>query len=171
MMKTGSELLGKPIITADDGRRLGVVRDLLFDDSFSRVIGLVLVRRLLFGRSRVIGFSDIDAIGNDAIVTRPAAAPLQGEQAAEVTRGTSERSGVQGKPMVSLDGRYLGALDDVVFDETTGRIVGYEITTRGRLGLRSQHNFLPAQEATVGTDVLVVPSGAQVQQRKDADLH
>ena len=57
---------------ADDGRRLGIVQDFLFDDRCSRVLGLVMRSGFVFSTRQVVGFSEVQEISPTAVVVADA---------------------------------------------------------------------------------------------------
>ena len=69
MSKRASDLIGKPIVSADGGKKLGTVGDLLLDDGGSEVLGLV-VRHGMFKGEDVLPAASVQSLGPDAIVSR-----------------------------------------------------------------------------------------------------
>jgi uncharacterized protein YrrD len=69
MVKRSSELIGKPVVASDSGKRLGFVADLLVDDADSRVVGLVL-RHGWLNTEEVLPAAYVQTLGADAIVSR-----------------------------------------------------------------------------------------------------
>jgi uncharacterized protein YrrD len=69
MTRRALDVIGKPVVTATSGERLGTVSDLLLDDSNVSVVGLVVRHGLLKGES-VLPVSAVQALGADAVVSR-----------------------------------------------------------------------------------------------------
>ena len=69
MSKRATDLIGKPIVSADGGKKLGRVGDLLLDDGGQEVLGLV-VRHGMFKREDVLPASAVQSLGPDAVVSR-----------------------------------------------------------------------------------------------------
>jgi uncharacterized protein YrrD len=69
MIKRASELIGKPVVSADTGERLGTVGDLLIDDGSGSLVGLVL-RHGMMKSEDVMPAAAIQTLGADAIVSR-----------------------------------------------------------------------------------------------------
>jgi len=79
-MHRAKDLIGKPIVSADTGDRLGVVADVLLDEH--QVAGLV-VRSGWLGRERVLPFETVRSLGGDAVIARSSAdlvAPREWDQ-------------------------------------------------------------------------------------------
>ena len=68
-MQRISELVGKPIVSAATGERVGRVTDLLLDRGSCRTVGLVLAGGLM-SSEHVLPYSDVQVVGKDAIVAR-----------------------------------------------------------------------------------------------------
>jgi uncharacterized protein YrrD len=167
-MRRGSEILGRVTVAADTGERLGRVEDLVFDERRHQVIGLLLKRSWL-GRPRVVPFADVEAIGPDAIVTRTHTSPAKPEEVPDVGPIGDRDRVLKGRRLMTTDGRVLGSLIDMRFDDRTGRIEGYEISTGKLARLRGKRQFVPAPHTlTLGKDfALVPPETAELLARPD----
>ena len=69
MSHRATALIGRSIVAADSGEKLGTVADLLLDDDGGRVIGLV-VRHGLLKSEGVLPATAVQTLGGDAVVTR-----------------------------------------------------------------------------------------------------
>lgn len=152
-MKAGADVLGMTV-KADDGRRLGTVTDLLFDDRCSRVVGFVTRCGYVFRTCQVVGFSEVQEIGPSAVVVSDASQrSARGDEASAIR---TDRRSMQGKAVVTRQGRYLGTVRDVLFDEANGRVLALEVAdpeTRGKLGRRAA---VPAHLTYVIPDGVVI---------------
>ena len=71
-MQRASELMGKSIVSADRGERLGTVSDVLLDEVSNRVVGLVVRSGGLLKKEQVLPYEAIQTLGADAVVARSA---------------------------------------------------------------------------------------------------
>jgi uncharacterized protein YrrD len=69
MAQRATDLIGKPVVSADGGEKLGTVSDLLLDDQATHLVGLVVKRGMLHGED-VLPASAVQTLGRDAIVSR-----------------------------------------------------------------------------------------------------
>ena len=69
MTKRATDVIGKPVVAADSGRKLGTVDDLLLDDETTELRG-VLVSHGLLKRKDVLPAGAIQSLGRDAVVSR-----------------------------------------------------------------------------------------------------
>jgi uncharacterized protein YrrD len=69
MAKRATNVIGRPVVSADTGRKLGTVGDVLIDDAGREVVGLV-VRHGRLGGEDVLPAAAVHSLGPDAIVSR-----------------------------------------------------------------------------------------------------
>jgi len=68
MLQKASQVIGKSVMAADNGEKLGTVGDLLFDDTNRQLIGLV-IRQGLLHSEQVLPAEAVQAFGRDAVVS------------------------------------------------------------------------------------------------------
>ena len=119
-MRLGQDIINKPIITIDEGRFLGNVKDIYLDQDLRLVSGLFLGREgLLRRRDRLVRRKDVVVFGVDAILVR------HGDVVADA-RAVTERAewlrldDLRGRDMVTPGGTRVGQIGDVVLDEKAG---------------------------------------------------
>jgi len=69
MTKRATDVIGRPVVSADTGRKLGRVSDLLLDDAGREIVGLVVKHGALRGED-VLPASAVNSLGPDAVVSR-----------------------------------------------------------------------------------------------------
>ena len=69
MSKRATDVIGRPVVSADSGRKLGTVGDLLIDDAGTAVVGLVVRHGRLRGED-VLPADAVHSLGPDAVVSR-----------------------------------------------------------------------------------------------------
>ena len=68
-MQRATQLMGRTIVSADSGRRLGTVSDVLLDEDRNRIVGLV-VRSGWLKKERVLPYAAVQTVGRDAVIAR-----------------------------------------------------------------------------------------------------
>jgi len=68
MIQRASQVIGKSVMAADNGEKLGTVADVLFDDSDRHLIGLV-IRQGLLHSEQVLPTDAVQTFGRDAVVS------------------------------------------------------------------------------------------------------
>lgn len=171
MMRSIESLLGMPILSADEGSRLGSLGGVEISPEEQRIIYLCVDPSGKFRRG-VIAWSDLTQVGTDALlvrsasVLRPEVAPIDRERLV---------SRLGDRPVLTEGGRRVGHISDYDVDEATGRIVRYHIPVGGLLAhLRHQTiSFGPEAIRTFGKDAILVaedafPDEEEVDQTKAA---
>ena len=69
MSKRASDVIGKPVVSADSGRKLGTVGDLLLDEHGRELLGLV-VRHGALRSEDVLPVEAVQSLGTDAVVSK-----------------------------------------------------------------------------------------------------
>lgn len=158
-MRKRNAFIGKPIVAYDTGDQIGKVEEVLVDLSHSQVVGFVLSEGNWSSNVRVVLLSHIQAAGPDAIIIPSQTVLTNAEQQPDLAQLLEWEKERRQLKILTNDGRDLGAMLDVYFDEKTGVIQGYE--TKG--GLFSEdsfgRSFVPApREVQVGTQFIFLPA-------------
>jgi uncharacterized protein YrrD len=158
-MIQGRELIGSPVFSLEQGKKIGKVKNLVFDPVQRRIIGLILREGGWFHQPEMISFEEIEAIGPDAVVLRRRSERSDGNGAMPTVNADElkESFNLTGRTVISEDGQYLGEINDLYIDETTGEVFGFELTqglfrdtSVGKKYIQYDHI------QTIGEDVIVV---------------
>jgi uncharacterized protein YrrD len=156
-----SDLIGKTVVSAETGNRLGSVSDALLEEGGRRIIGLVLGSGLL-AHEHVMPFEDVQTLGGDAVLARTEAGMLGPRQWRKSGAKTTRSSELRGREVVTAGGERLGSVSDLLVDEKSGAFDAVEVAWGHRLvGLRSRHSLVRAsRDLRIGPHAVVVPDGA-----------
>ena len=158
-----SEIIGKTVVSAETGDRLGSIADALVDQG--RVVALVLGGGLL-GKEHVLPFRDIQTLGGDTVLARTGSGMMDPREWRKAGTETARSSALRGKPVVTTGGRRLGHINDLLVDAQTGAFEELEVSSGG---LRSRRTRLRAStQIRIGADAVVVPEDA-LEHADDAD--
>lgn len=169
-MRNSQDVLGLPVVAVSSGKEVGVVRDLLFDNS-QRLLGILVESKGWIGKRRCIPAGRVTSFGSDAVTihSEDASEPLKSEHDEAVGVCSGKRQ-LRGLPVMTATGRELGRLQNVYFLEEMGTLVGYELTDGFLNDLREGRQTLRTTERlTWGDDALIVPEGAEAELSSDAD--
>ena len=157
-MRKGSDLIGKPVVSFDTGEQFEKIQDLIFDQNNNQLLGFVVDEGGWFSGARVLPLNRVQALGPDAVIVpdKKAVIPADNEPA---FRSILERNNIlKGTKIVTTDGKDLGSLVDLYFDEQTGVVEGYEASGGIFADAVSGRSFVPAPHALkIGEDVAFVP--------------
>ena len=159
-MRRISEVVGKPIVSADAGEKMGTVSDVLIDNQAARIIGLVIGGGIL-GSEHVLPYTDVQTMGGDAVVARSRDHVMSAREWHESAHDASRSSTFKNKRVITVTGRELGAVKDLFVNEATGVVEAYDVSGPGFVNLVRRRNVLPGSAAvTVGPDALIVSEDA-----------
>ncbi len=157
-MLKGKEVIGRKIVTLNGGERVDSVRDLIFDEQGNRVLALLVDEGGWFHAAKVIAFTSVKSIGEDAVMIDSAEDVVTARDHGQIAAAMDSKSGLAGLNLLTTDGKELGRIADVFFDEATGQVVGYEATGGLFSDLSSGRTFVPAPESvTIGAEAAIVP--------------
>ena len=69
MVRRTSDLIGRPVVSSDSGKKLGTIADVLLDDNEGRLVGLVLQHGWL-KTEEVLPAAAVQTLGTDAVACR-----------------------------------------------------------------------------------------------------
>jgi sporulation protein YlmC with PRC-barrel domain len=153
-VKSIQELLGMPLVTVQEGVRLGTVKAVAVNPAEGRI------RYLEFdgADSRadgVVPWDSVHAVGADAITVSSLAAVQESVPAEERDRVTTD---VGDRPVMTESGSRLGQITGLDVDATTGQIERYHVATGGFLGRLTgrELTFPQAAVRAFGPDAVIV---------------
>lgn len=158
-MIKGTEQIGKRIVAFDAGEAFDRVKDVVFDYDTRRVLGFLVDEGGWFREAKLVPFSVVQAVGPDAIVVPSRKAAARPSENREAVRAVLGRSNVlKGTRILTTEGKDLGSMVDLYFDEATGAIDGYEVSGGMFADAYSGRGYVPAEYTlNVGKEVAFVP--------------
>jgi uncharacterized protein YrrD len=168
-MRRMSEVVGKAIISADSGDKLGTVSDGLMDNESNALVALVISGGV-FGKEHVLPYAEVQTVGGDAILARGATGVLTGKEWRGDGRDTTRSSALKGRAVVTTAGQKIGVVADLMVDDRTGRLESLEVSSSDFAGLLARRSLLPGvADVRIGHDAVIVPVAAAKAIRDDAD--
>lgn len=157
-MIKGKEILGKNIVAISTGQRVDSVRDVIFDHQANQVLGLLVDEGGWFRAARVVPFEHIRSFGEDAIMIGDVGDLTTTREDGRLAEVLESKTNLIGMTLLTTDGQDLGKIADVLFDEHSGRVEGYEATGGLFSDLSNGRTFVPAPGSVqIGTDTAIVP--------------
>ncbi len=157
-MLKGRDIIGKSVISYETGQKIDRVKDLIFDQDSGRLLGFLIDESSWFSSARVLMLKDVQVIGPDALIVPSRTAVIKASESPEINRIMHHNNVLDGTRIMTTDGRNLGNMFDLYFDERTGDIEGYEVSGGLFSDAYSGRSFVPApQTFKIGEDVAFVP--------------
>jgi sporulation protein YlmC with PRC-barrel domain len=153
-MKTMHELLGAPLVTLDEGIRLGTLKGVEFDNADGQ-IRYLHIDGAETRADGVVPWGAVRAVGADAITVESVGAVLEAIPGADREACTAD---VRDRPVITESGTRLGKVTEYDVDETTGRIERYHVGTGGLIGrlTHREHAFDRSAVRAFGRDAIIV---------------
>lgn len=157
-MRKGTDLIGKPVVSFADGRQFETIRDLIFDQTNNQLLGFVVDEGGWFSGARVLPLNRIQAIGPDVVIVPDHKAVIPADNEPTFRRILERNNVLKGTKIVTTDGKDLGSLTDLYFDEQSGAVEGYEASGGIFADAVNGKSFVPAPHTLkIGEDVAFVP--------------
>ncbi len=111
---------GRKVIAKNTAEEIGKVKNFVVDTTASRITGIQIGGR--GGRAEIVGWSSINAFGDDAVIVEgDTVAREPDEREKEAAKGDIK---ARGSKVLTTEGYEVGKVHDVMFDGSTGEIVG-----------------------------------------------
>lgn len=127
-MLKGREIISLPVMTQNDRKQVGEVKDIVYDTLQNRVIGYIVETGGWLRDGK--GFLHSELIGreNDCLIIESPSVIRNLHSVPELKKILDEQIDVRGMRFEYDDGRFAGIIQDLVMDEQTGEISGYEVS-------------------------------------------
>ena len=155
-----SEYLGKPIVSADTGEKIGTVADVLVDAHAGRIVGVIVSGGLLTSE-HVLPYADVQVMGGHAVSAKSGRHIIGAREWRDAGSDASRSKTYKDRPVITTGGRELGAVRDVYVNEQTGVVEAYDIAGSAFTRLVERRSVLPQSvDVSVGPDALIVSEEA-----------
>ncbi|MCX2727244.1 PRC-barrel domain-containing protein [Thermomicrobium sp. 4228-Ro] len=159
---------GRPVITVDNGERLGEIQDVFIDPQHRRV-AILRIRRTS-GDTNDVTFEDVHSIGADAVML-PSREVLR--LAGDHSQALLDIDEFVRLRVVTEQGEARGTVDDAAFDPISGALTALVVSPAGIGGLLGRRQSVPIDQVrTIGRDVVVLivpPPEAAEQEASSGD--
>lgn len=128
-MKKSSDLFNLPIIALREGGEIGKVRDLVIDPQNRRISALLVEDHEWFRNPKVVLYTSIKALGDDAVIVETRSDVSSLAQTNELDPLLEQQVRILNTRCLSTEGRFMGRVGEFLIDTDTGKITGVEITS------------------------------------------
>ncbi|MCL5090527.1 MAG: PRC-barrel domain-containing protein [Patescibacteria group bacterium] len=176
MLIKASKVIGLPVFTIKEGKKIEDVNDVIYDPNQQKVIALLVESSGWFSDAKVIMLTDIRSIGPDAIITETENVIKKASSLPEPLSSIAEHNQkVRKTQVVTENGAALGKVSDIFFDDKTGFVEEFEISQGPVEDIKSGRKTVKINEVLrVGKDATIVKNSAKEevdeQAKKEAPL-
>ncbi len=161
-MKRSRKFISMPIVSLEEGLQIGTVRSLVVDSAKMEIAALVVDQQGWFREQKIIPFTKVRSVGNDAITVDQSSSAQRTISLPEILKLMKERANPLGTRVIVENGTVLGTVDEYYIDEATGKITDLEISGKfleslfkGKATLSTEH------VRTMGGHAIIVKEGAE----------
>ncbi|MFL5673498.1 MAG: PRC-barrel domain-containing protein [Chloroflexota bacterium] len=156
-MRKGKSVIGKPILSLEDATRLYEVKDLILGTGNDTVVGLIAEEGGIFSSSLVVPIDQVTGFGRDAVVVRNRESVIPANESAAIQPVLERKTSLLGTKVYTETGDDQGKVSDVYFEETSGRVMGFELSGGMLADAAQGARFVPIEELVrAGPDVVYV---------------
>jgi uncharacterized protein YrrD len=126
-MNQASNFIGKPIVT-QSGERLETIDDVIFDPRTHHVLCFLIEPGGWVGGAKILPWTHEYSITPSALIISSRDQVVSALNIPRMQAVLENAPVVIGKKILRSDGRQIGIVNDIYFDQQTGAIQEYEIT-------------------------------------------
>jgi len=127
-MRRGKDVVGLPVITRDNGTKIGKVEDVVLDRACTKVLGLLVDEAGWFSSARVVAWPSILVVGLDAVIIDAEASVKKASEVPEMNEVLEGGYVLQGLELETTQGKKLGRIEEFYFDPSAGTVQGFELS-------------------------------------------
>ncbi|MCL5735905.1 MAG: PRC-barrel domain-containing protein [Actinobacteria bacterium] len=155
-MVKASEIVGRPVVLREGGRDAGRIRDLVVDAPGKRVLGFVIAEGL-FRTTRVAPWAGLLVIGPDSVILAGLSSVVRPVDVPAIKEVLDGGNRIRGLRLQTTAGKDLGRIEDLLVNDQTGEVEGYELSGGVLSDTIGGHSFLPTPlSIELGKDVAFV---------------
>lgn len=160
-MRKSRELIGMPVVSLEEGIKVGRVTGLVVDPALKAVTALVVEKGGLSREQKFVPFAQIYSIGANAITLNRSQSAVKGASLPEILRLYKEKMSLIGAKVIVENGTVLGNVIEYRLDTATGLITTIEIAPTKRAAFFQGIKMLDtAFVRTIGKEIVVVTDSA-----------
>ena len=107
VMRNGTDVINKPIITFLDGRQVGRVHDLIFDQKRNLILGFLADEGGWFSSAKVLPLERVKTIGADAVVVETEDAVMLADEHTEMREILETAMSGRGTKLMTESGKLV----------------------------------------------------------------
>jgi uncharacterized protein YrrD len=153
------ELVGRPVITIDEGAVVGETAGVIIDTASANVAALIVNATNRFEAPKAVPYALVQGIGDDAVIIENASSMADFGTLPEILDVGRPDSDIRGVRAITRTGRLLGTVADLMIDLDAGSVVAYEI--RGAVGGADATDAIDAASLSLLPVELVITVGRQ----------
>ncbi|MBO8138097.1 MAG: PRC-barrel domain-containing protein [Desulfotomaculum sp.] len=160
-MIKSKQLIGLPVVSITEGKKIGKVKELVANPASKFVAALIIEKKGIFKEQKFIPYSNVSSIGDDAITIEKSSSAKKGTNLPEIVHLARDKHPLIGCKVVAENGSLLGVVEEYYIDTKDGSLSGFEISGNFINSIMSGRAFLDISLVrTIGKKILVSSNDA-----------
>jgi uncharacterized protein YrrD len=153
-MKKSQEIIGLPVFSIVDGRKIGQVKDLVINPEEGKVDFILVSNGSWYVGARVLPYSAVLGVGEHAVTTESENMLTNINETVNASNLLERNIEVKGNRVLTNKGNLIGAISEYEVEEASGQIVKLEYKAAQD---ETQVLYIDASQVlTYGKDVIVI---------------
>lgn len=127
MLKAIREVVGNKLVDLDKSQTIGEVTNWVIDPDERKLSALVIKQAGMFGKTRVVTTTDIIEYGPGIVVIKNQNAVISPDEVVGLPKLLKSRHRVMGERVETRSGRFIGLVEDVLFETTDSTLQKFYI--------------------------------------------
>lgn len=159
-MRKSKELVGLPVVSLEEGIRVGRVTGLVVNPTEKAVAALLVEKGGLLREQKFVPFPQVYSIGENAVTLNRLRHAEKGASLPEILRLFKEKVMIIGSKVVAENGTILGNVVEYLVDTSTGMISALEIAPAKPAIVQGVALLDSSFIRTIGKEIIVVTDTA-----------
>lgn len=156
-MKKGMEIKGLPVIELKTGEKVGNCKSIIFNVNKKKILGITFKLKENIQSSKIVLLKDIESFGENAITIKCKKSVLAADNFHNMPEIIKEQNKIIDSILITDKGKEIGTISDIIFDESDGKIYGFEISDGLIKDIIEGRGFLPfSVNFKIGTNALII---------------
>ncbi|PKM79744.1 MAG: hypothetical protein CVU89_16780 [Firmicutes bacterium HGW-Firmicutes-14] len=158
-MLKGREIISLPVVTSGERKQLGEVRDIIYDPYENRILGYIMENSGWIRDGRGFLHCDMVKREDDCIIVQDESAIRKLGTMPELKEALKEGKDIRGLRVEDSEGKYVGTIQDLIINEETGDISGYEVSDGVIQDLLHGRSMIPNADIIIDSGRVVACAG------------
>lgn len=142
-MKSTKEIMRLSVIDNNTGEKIANIKDIIFSKKKLRILALLVSDEGIFKDGKIIRYKNIFNLGKDFIAIDKKDIIEKLKDFPEIEKAAKENIEFIGLKVIIKDGEILGYINDIIFNEKNGNLVGFVLTDGILQDIFEGRNIIP----------------------------
>lgn len=166
-MLKGREILSLPVITENNKKQIGEIKDIIYDPSQNKIIGYLLDTGSWLRDGRGFLHENLLKIENECMVIENELVVKSIDEIPELKEAIDQKKDIRGLRVEMTNGKNIGVIQDIVIADNSPIITGYEVSDGVIQDLLEGRITIPNSGVEIKEDNIVTISEVDLKTKGD----